>query len=100
MNFIGVPAVPDGMGFQQGSPPGGEWGQPTDRSVDRSMDLGVSMDMGSGMSLDMGLCMDMGIDMSLSGGGHSNPLQYSCLENPMDRGAWWAAVHGVTQSWT
>ena len=29
-----------------------------------------------------------------------NPLQYSCLENPMDRGAWWAAVHGVTKSWT
>ena len=33
------------------------------------------------------------------GGGHGNPLQYSCLENPMDRGAWWATVHGVTQSW-
>ena len=33
-------------------------------------------------------------------GGHSNPLQYSCLENPMDRGAWWAAVHMVAQSWT
>ena len=31
-------------------------------------------------------------------GGHSNPLQYSCLENPMDRGAWWAPVHGVTKS--
>ena len=28
------------------------------------------------------------------GGGHGNPFQYSCLENPMDRGAWWAAVHG------
>ena len=33
-------------------------------------------------------------------GGHGNPLQYSCLENPMDRGAWQATVHGVTQSWT
>ena len=32
-----------------------------------------------------------------SGGGHSNPLQYSCLENPMDRGAWWATVHRVTE---
>ena len=30
------------------------------------------------------------------GGGNSNPLQYSCLENPMDRGAWRATVHGVT----
>ena len=29
-----------------------------------------------------------------------NPLQYSCLEKPMDRGAWWAAVHGVAKSWT
>ena len=34
------------------------------------------------------------------GGGHGNPLQYSCLENPMDRGAWWATVHGVTRRWT
>ena len=32
------------------------------------------------------------------GGGHSNPPQYSCLENPMDRGAWQATVHGVTKS--
>ena len=30
-------------------------------------------------------------------GGHGNPLQHSCLENPMDRGAWWAAVHGVAK---
>ena len=33
-------------------------------------------------------------------GGNSNPLQYSCLENPMDRGAWWATVLRVTKSWT
>ena len=32
------------------------------------------------------------------GGGHGNPLQYSCLENPMDRGVWPATVHGVTES--
>ena len=31
------------------------------------------------------------------GEGNGNPLQYSCLENPMDRGAWWAAAHGVTK---
>ena len=31
------------------------------------------------------------------GGGHGNPLQYSCLENPMDRGVWWATVHRVTK---
>ena len=35
-----------------------------------------------------------------SGGGHGNPLQYSYLENPMDRGAWRAIVHRVAQSWT
>ena len=34
------------------------------------------------------------------GGRHGNPLQYSCLENPVDRGAWWATVHGVTESRT
>ena len=34
------------------------------------------------------------------GEGNGNPLQYSCLENPMDRGAWWATVHGVANSWT
>ena len=34
------------------------------------------------------------------GGGHANPVQYSCLENPMDGGAWWAAVHGVAKSQT
>ena len=34
------------------------------------------------------------------GGGNDNPLQYSCLENPMARGVWWATVHGVTKSWT
>ena len=34
------------------------------------------------------------------GGGHGNPLQYSCLENPMDRGAWWATVHGVAKCQT
>jgi len=34
------------------------------------------------------------------GEGNGNPLWYSCLENPMDRGAWWAAVHRVAKSWT
>ena len=43
---------------------------------------------------------------SIPGSGRSpgerkgNPLQYSCLENPMDRGAWWAIFHEVTKSWT
>ena len=34
------------------------------------------------------------------GGGNGNPLQYSCLENSMDSGAWWATIHGVSKSWT
>ena len=33
------------------------------------------------------------------GGGNGNSVQYSCLENPMDRGDWWAMVHGVKKSW-
>ena len=35
-----------------------------------------------------------------AGEGNGHPLQYSCLENPMDGGAWWATVHGVAKSWT
>ena len=38
--------------------------------------------------------------LSCVGEGNGNPLQCSCLENPGDRGAWWAAVYGVAQSWT
>ena len=38
--------------------------------------------------------------LSCIGEGNGNPLQYSFLENPRDRGTWWAAVYGVTQSWT
>ena len=40
-----------------------------------------------------------GLERSLRGG-NGNPLQYSCLKSAMDRGAWWAAVHGVAKSWT
>ena len=46
---------------------------------------------------------DLGLIPGLArspGGGHGNPLQYSCLENPMDRGAWWATDHGVPKSQT
>ena len=46
---------------------------------------------------DAGMIPDLG---SSPGEGTSNPLQYSCLGNPMDRGAWWATVHGVTESQT
>ena len=37
---------------------------------------------------------------AIVGEGNGTPLQYSCLENPMDGGAWWAAIHGVTKSRT
>ena len=45
---------------------------------------------------DMGLIPGSG---SSPGGGNGNPLQYSCLENPMDRGAWWTTGHGIAKSW-
>ena len=44
---------------------------------------------------DMGSIPELGRSL---GGGHGNPLQYPCLENPMDRGAWQTIVHGVTES--
>ena len=46
---------------------------------------------------DMGLIPGMGRS---PGGGHGNPVQYSCLENPMDREAWQAVVYRVTKNWT
>ena len=46
---------------------------------------------------DMGSILESGIS---SGGGHGNLLQYSCLENSMDRGAWWATIHRVAKSRT
>ena len=46
---------------------------------------------------DLGLIPGLGRS---PGEGNGNPLQYSCLENSMDRGAWWATVHGVAKSWT
>ena len=50
---------------------------------------------------DVGDVKDVGLIPGLArspGGGHGNPLQYSCLENPMDRGAWWATVHRGAKS--
>ena len=46
---------------------------------------------------DLGLIRGLGRS---PGEGNGNPLQYSCLENPMDGGAWWATVHRVAKSWT
>ena len=44
--------------------------------------------------------MDRGVWQAIVREGNGTPLQYSCLENPMDGGAWWAAVHGVAKSRT
>ena len=49
----------------------------------------------TGDTEDTGLILGLGRS---PGGGHGNPFQYSCLENPMDRGAWWAIVHMVAKS--
>ena len=68
--------VPERWGF-----PGGASGKDDDGGDTR--DVGLSP--GSGKS---------------PGEGHDNPLQHSCLENPMDRGAWWATIHGVAKSQT
>ena len=45
-------------------------------------------------------CITCCFSLSCIGEGNGNPLQCSCLENPRDGGAWWAAVYGVAQSWT
>ena len=55
--------------------------------------------MGS-LELDMTDRLHFHFSLSCTGGGNGNPLQYSCLENPRDGGAWWAAVDGVTQNRT
>ena len=68
----------------------------------------VYMDFPSGSAVKESTCNagavgDMGSIPELGkspGGGYGNPLQYSCLDNPMDRGAWWATVHRVAKSWT
>ena len=55
---------------------------------------------GVARSQDMTECLHFRFSLSHIGEGNSNPLQCSCLEDPMDRGAWWAAVYGVAESRT
>ena len=58
---------------------------------------GKNLPANAGDTRDVGLIPGLG---RFPGEGHGNPLQYSCLENPMDRGACWATVHRVAKSWT
>ena len=62
-------------------------------------ELGRLQSMGS-LESDMTERLHFHFSLSLIGEGNGNPLQYSCLENPRDRGAWWAAVYELAQSWT
>ena len=55
-----------------------------------------SLPANAGDARDVGLIPGLGRS---PGGGNGNPLQYSCLKNSMDRGAWQAIVYGVTKSW-
>ena len=59
--------------------------------------MGKESTCSAGDTEDMGSVAGLG---RFPGGGHGNTLQYSCLENPMDRGAWQAIVDRVTKSWT
>ena len=67
----------------------------------------VSLRVGTGESRDqcsvkwytLGTYVNFIISSPAFREGNGTPLQYSCLENPMNRGAWWAAVHGVSKSW-
>ena len=59
--------------------------------------MAKNMSTNAGDLRDAGLIPESG---GSPGGKHDNPLQYSCLEHPMDRGALWAKVHRVAHSWT
>ena len=64
---------------------------------------GVGMGLASGSVVNTGDTRDAGSlpgSGRSPGGGPGHPLQYPCLENPMDWGAWWAKVPGVAKSWT
>ena len=74
-----------------------------DMGIDRNIPAFPGGTSGKEPSCQCRRCKRLGFDPGLGrshGRGHDNPLQYSCLENPMDRGDWQATVHRVTESWT
>ena len=75
----------------------------SNQSILKEISPGISLE---GMMLKLKLQCNVG-DLGLipgsgrfPGEGNGDPVQYSCLGNPMDRGAWWATVHRVAKSWT
>ena len=97
-------------GWMQQEVQGGSDGQES-LEVQWSREMGVSLELRKGRALLLAQSVKKlpavretwvripGLRRSL-GGGHGKPLQYSCLENPMDRGTWWFTVHGVAKSQT
>ena len=75
-DFWELAALEDQAGLQADSLPLGHWGNPK-----------ATIHVAKNVLVCLLVCLD-------------NPLQCSCLENPRDRGAWWAAIYGVAQSWT
>ena len=67
--------------------------------IPRTEEPGRLQSMGS-LELDTTERLHLHFSLSCTGGGNGNPLQCSCLENPRDGGAWWAAIYGVAQSRT
>ena len=78
---------------------GGRQGQSCQEFAFCSKDEGYGSD-GKESTCNVGDLSSTPMLIRSPGGGHGNPLQYSCLENPKDRGAWRAAVHGVAKSQT
>ena len=78
-SFIGLPTNSTTPLYREGFPGGSDGKEPACSAEDLSSVPGLGRSPGEG---------------------NGNPLQYSCLENPRERGAWWAAVHWVTKSWT
>ena len=69
------------------------------------LNLDIHLDFPGGSDSKESACNAEDLDLIPGSGrtpgeGNGNPLQYSCLKNPMDRVAWWATVQGVTKSWT
>ena len=68
--------------------------------LENPMDRGVDYSPWGRKESDTTEQLHFHFSLSCIGEGNGNPLQCSCLENPRDRSAWWAAVYGVTQTWT